>query len=121
MATVIICVILVVFIVIGIRSMVKRAAQGCCGGGDVKHVKTDKNTSHYTYKYTMGIEGMHCKHCTQTVENALNSLGGIYAKADLKNKSAVIYSNIECDSTKWTNAVNSCGFTASEPVLCSGK
>ncbi len=118
MATVIICVILVIFIVIAVRSMVKRASQGCCGGGDTKHIKTDKNTSHYKYKYTMNVEGMHCKHCTQTVEDALNSLGGIYAKADLKNKSAVIYSNIECDPEKWIEALSSHGFTASEPILC---
>ncbi|MDO5398051.1 MAG: heavy metal-associated domain-containing protein [bacterium] len=122
MSTIIISLILLVIIFIGVRSSVKRAAQGCCGsGGGVKKVKADKDISHYTYKYIMNIEGMHCNNCKKTVENALNSLGGVYAKVDLNKNNAVVYAKEEYSPHKLTNAVNACGFTAAEPVLCSEK
>ena len=46
MATIVICLILVVICIVGIRSMINRTAHGCCGGGgdNVKKVKVeDKN------------------------------------------------------------------------------
>lgn len=117
MSTVIICIILAMIVCAGIRSALKRAANGCCGSGDTQNrVKADKNISHYKYKYTMSIAGMHCNHCKQTVENALNSLGGVYANVDLGKGNAVIYSKEKCDEQKLKKAISSCGFTAKELV-----
>ena len=56
MATIVICLILVVICIVGIRSMINRTAHGCCGGGgdNVKKVKVeDKNVSHYPYTCTV--------------------------------------------------------------------
>lgn len=63
MATIVICLILVVICIVGIRSMINRTAHGCCGGGgdNVKKVKVeDKNVSHYPYTCTVGVSGMTC-------------------------------------------------------------
>lgn len=119
MSTIIICVILAAAVCIGIRSVVKRASSGCCGGGDTKRVKTDTDLTHYNYKYTVGIEGMHCKKCKQSVENALNSLGGIYATADLDKKNAVIYSKEKCDEFRIRGVIGACGFSAKEMKACN--
>lgn len=94
MATVIICLILVVICVIGIRSMINRTAHGCCGGGsdDVKKVKVeDKNLEHYPYTCTVKVNGMTCSNCKKRVENAFNETDGIYAIVDLKKSQAVIH------------------------------
>jgi copper chaperone CopZ len=96
-------------------------ASGCCGSGDTKKVKTDKDISHYNYKYTISIDGMHCGHCKQSVENELNSIGGTYAVADLNKNNAVLYSKDRCSELQIRNAVTSCGFTAKEIVLCDEK
>lgn len=115
MSTAIICVVLLVIIIIGARSFMKRAASGCCGSGDdKKRVKVDKDISHYTYKYVMNIEGMHCNHCKSSVENALNSLDGVYADVDLKGGKALIYLKEEGQSQKLAGAVRACGFTVKD-------
>jgi copper chaperone CopZ len=122
MSNVIICIILFIIILIAIRSFVERAAHGCCGGGDkIKRVKTDKNISHYKYEYSMSLEGMSCKHCKQSVENALNSLGEIYACADFNKNSAVIYSKKKYDEQVLKNAVSSAGFTVKRVALKNEK
>ncbi len=66
----------------------------CCGGHEAPEPKVkvaDKNISHYDYHYEAAIEGMVCSNCATKVENALNRNEGIYAKADLGNKKAVIH------------------------------
>ena len=66
----------------------------CCGGHEAPEPKVkvaDKTISHYDYHYEASIEGMVCSNCATRVENALNRNDGIYAKADLENKKAVIH------------------------------
>ena len=68
---------------------------GCCGEHEAAARKVrpqDRNISHYPYKYSADISGMVCSHCVRIVENAFNSVEGIYAKVHLENKSASIYS-----------------------------
>lgn len=94
MATIVICLILVVICIVGIRSMISRTAHGCCGGGgdNVKKVKVeDKNVSHYPYTCTVGVSGMTCSNCKKRVENAFNEKEGVYAVVDLAKAQAVIH------------------------------
>ena len=94
MATIVICLILVVICIVGIRSMIIRTAHGCCGGGgdNVKKVKVkDKNVSHYPYTCTVGVSGMTCSNCKKRVENAFNEKEGVYAVVDLAKAQAVIH------------------------------
>lgn len=94
MATAIICAILIVLCFIGVRSTVKRAANGCCGSGgdDVKKVKVkDKDLSHYPFTVRIEVDGMTCSNCKKRVENAFNEQEGVFAVVDLANKLAVIH------------------------------
>lgn len=93
MSTLVICAILAAICYFGLRSTIKRAKSGCCGGSgdEVKKIKVaDKNISHYPYSFDLEVEGMTCGNCKKRVENALNSREGIFASVDLDKKLAVI-------------------------------
>lgn len=94
MATGIICIILLMVCVFGIKSYAKRLSHGCCGGGGdtVKKVKPgDRDKSHYAHTYRMEIEGMTCSNCSARVENAFNGQDGFYAQVDLGKRTALLY------------------------------
>ena len=93
MSNIIICAILVVICFFGIRSSMKRVSNGCCGtGDDVKKVKAeDTDVSHYPYHFEVEVEGMTCSQCKKRVENAFNEKKGFYAKVNLKQKKAEVY------------------------------
>ncbi len=83
-------------IILLISMMKKKLVHGgsCCGDHEAPEPKVkvkDKKISHYDYHYEASIEGMVCSNCATRVENALNKNEGIYAKADLGNKKAVIH------------------------------
>ena len=83
MSTALICILLLVVAVFGIKSYMKRLAYGCCSSGG-------KDPSHYPYRRIMKVDGMSCDSCAVRVENALNSLEGVWARVDLKTKEADI-------------------------------
>ncbi|WP_022769874.1 MULTISPECIES: heavy-metal-associated domain-containing protein [unclassified Butyrivibrio] len=94
--TIVAAAIFVAAIILLIIMMKKKLLHGgsCCGGHEAPESKVkvaDKNISHYDYHYEVSIEGMVCSNCATRVENALNGNEGIYAKADLGNKKAVIH------------------------------
>ena len=41
-------------------------------------------------KKIITIEGMSCAHCQKRVEDALNAIGGVSAKVNLKKKTAAV-------------------------------
>ena len=72
-----------------------RHGGSCCGEHESTAAKVsaeDRDISHYPYKYRIGIEGMVCAGCVRNAENAFNRGEGILAKAELRSKTAVIYS-----------------------------
>lgn len=75
---------LAVVITVGIIYSVKhfKGEGGCCGGGSYKP-KT-KKLSNVLYKKTFKIEGMHCEHCKNRVEEVVNDIKGVAGKVDLK-------------------------------------
>lgn len=87
---IIIAAIVVAIVVVAVRYVRKLRAGGCncgCEGGDVapvrEHAVADTNEAHYPYSLDLTVEGMHCEHCVINVENALNALGGVWARAEL--------------------------------------
>ncbi len=68
-----------------VKRMRGKSKSSCCGTPEVKTLKKvdDMDESHYPYRYEVGIEGMHCSNCARTVENALNSMDGIWASVEL--------------------------------------
>lgn len=41
--------------------------------------------------YVLAVEGMHCAHCQETVEDALNAFEGVTAKADCETGTVQIH------------------------------
>ena len=85
MATGIICIIILMACIFGIKSYAKRLSHGCCGGGGetIKKIRpADKQKSHYPHTYKLEIEGMTCSNCSTRIENAFNTREGFYACAD---------------------------------------
>ena len=84
MENVIIIVIVVVAAAAGIRSTVRhfKGQGGCCGGGGYRPGK--KKLSKVLYRKTFQVEGMHCEHCKNRVEEAVNDIKGVAGKVNLK-------------------------------------
>jgi len=70
--------------VIGIRSAVKhfRGQGGCCGGGGYTPKKKKLKNIRYTKTFT--VEGMHCDHCKNRVEEVIGDMQGLAGRVDLK-------------------------------------
>ena len=116
MGTIIIVLILLVIVLTAIKGILNRILHGsaCCGERDApaKKVKvTDKDKSHYPFKYVLSVDGMHCSNCTRHVENALNSIDGVWATASLEKKSVTILSKMELDSADLESEVREAGYT----------
>jgi len=64
-------------------------------------------------KTILGIQGMHCQHCVQAVEEAIGALPGVEkVKVDLKRGEAKIKHSAEVGLEHFKAAVTSAGFTA---------
>lgn len=116
MTTAIIIIVLVIICALAVRSYVKklRYGSGCCGEHEApdKKVKVaDRNKDHYPYSIKLMIDGMVCGNCVRRVENALNSLDGIWARVDLGNKEAEVLSKEQVDKEILVNAVRNVGYT----------
>ena len=74
-----------------------KAKSSCCGTPEVKSVRKvdDTDESHYPYSYVLGVDGMKCSGCAANVENALNSLNGVWARVNLGRKEARVLSKRE--------------------------
>ena len=62
-----------------------RVGGGCCGEREAapKRVKVrDRDKRHYPYVLTVTVDGMVCANCARRVENALNSLDGVWARVE---------------------------------------
>lgn len=98
MATVIICIALILICILAVMSYRKKLSQGCCGsGGDTveKYGPADRDISHYPYEYKVEIEGMTCKNCAARVENAFHSAGEFYVRVNLGKKTALVRAKAE--------------------------
>ena len=116
MGSILIIVILVVIILFAIKSVIHRIRHGsaCCGERDAPQKKVnvkDKNKSHYPFKYILTVDGMHCSNCTRHVENALNSLEGIWATANLQKKEVVVLSKSIRENSELEKIVAKAGYT----------
>lgn len=69
---------------VGIINTVKhfKGYGGCCGGGSYKPRK--KKLPSVKYQKTFRVDGMHCDHCKNRVEEVVNDISGIAGKVNLK-------------------------------------
>lgn len=77
----------------------------------------NKPTEEKTMKATVKIEGMMCEHCKMHVEKALNGVGGVTAKVDLKAGSAELTLTKPVDEDALKNAVKEAGYEPKEVIF----
>ena len=115
MATAIICLALIMAGVLALRSYRKRLTTGCCGGSGeaaVKKIKvSDKDLTHYPHRRVLKVDGMSCGNCAIRVENALNSLEGVYARVNLMEAEADVRMKQELSDTVLKETVKDAGYT----------
>lgn len=117
MSTAIICIIIIVICVFGIRSYTKRLTHGCCGGGGEveKRVRPkDKNPGHYPYISQIKIEGMTCSNCAARIENAFNSMDGMWAQADSGTGNVAVRMKEKCEEKELKRTVERLGYRVVE-------
>lgn len=115
MSTAIIVVLLIVAVALGFKSYVKRLTSGCCGSSGEKaprRVKVkDRDRSHYPYEKILKVDGMSCGSCGIRVENALNSLKGVWCRVDLETEEADVCMKAEYEDEVLKEAVREAGYT----------
>ncbi len=80
-------ILLVAFICMPLIKRVK-SREDCCGNERVKVSK--KRLKNPVGKYTLTVDGMHCKNCEKRVTEAINGIEGLAAKVSLERREAVI-------------------------------
>ncbi len=63
------------------------------GGGErrERRVKvSDTDESHYPYRFEIPVGGMTCENCARRVENAINRVGGTWARVDVSSGTATV-------------------------------
>ena len=120
MATAVICIILVIAVIAGVKSYMKKLRSGCCGASSepsvIKVKVKDKDPSHYPYEKILKIDGMTCGNCANRVENALNHLDGVYASVDLMKEEAVVRMKEKLEDQTLKKAVAAAGYTVYKVV-----
>ena len=114
MSTAILCAVLIVIAIIGIRSYAKKLTSGCCGTSSQPPVKKirvrDRDKAHYPFTRLLKVDGMSCGNCAGHVENALNSLEGVWAQVDLERGEALVRMKREYGNSELKQAVKDAGY-----------
>ena len=123
MGTAVICIALAIIVALAVNSVKKRIQYGssCCGTHDPLPKKiriTDRDASHYPYRYSLTVDGMHCSNCVRHVENALNSLPGVWATVSLAEKSVLVRSKGPLEEDGLSRAVSEAGYTLMDFAQC---
>lgn len=109
---IIIIAILVIIVFFAVKSSIKhtKGEGSCCGGGNDDRAEKKKLTGKKLGEKIIYIEGMHCKHCKNTVEASINSIEGAAAKVSLKKNIAVVSFDRDISDEKLREAVEKAEF-----------
>ncbi len=92
-----------------------KAKHSCCGSAEAVTVKKvdDTDSSHYPYRYRLKIDGMMCSNCAKNVENALNSMEGVWGKVDLGKKEASVLTKAPVEEEAFSQVLSKRSYTLS--------
>ncbi|RGZ01587.1 heavy-metal-associated domain-containing protein [Clostridium sp. AM58-1XD] len=114
MSTVLIIMILFVMIIFSVRRSIARLSSGCSGASGQPYIPrvrvTDRKPSHYPYHKLLKVEGMFCGNSAVCVENALNSISGAWARANLWKEEVTLYIKQDMDDAIFRLAVRDAGY-----------
>lgn len=92
-----------------------RVGGGCCGEREAapKRVRvSDRDKRHYPYVLEVTVDGMVCANCARRVENALNSLDGVWARVeDVGSGRTTVRTKSAPDEAALRSAVRQAGYT----------
>ena len=116
MGKIVIYIILVLIIAGAVYGTVRRVRHGsaCCGEHEAAPKKirvSDTNKKNYQYLYELHVDGMHCANCVRRVENAFNSQDGLWALADIGEKTVTLRSKKTLDDSYCRELVSGAGYT----------
>lgn len=115
MSTVIISLVLIAMVVCSFRFYNIRLSRGCCGGSGQPYIPRvrvwDHNRSHYPYHRILQVEGMFCGNSAASLENALNSLEGVWARANLLKGEVSLYMKQDLDEAVLAFIIKDAGYS----------
>lgn len=70
----------------------RKSKSACCGcPGKVERAPVaDRTRSHYPYELSAEITGLTCENCAREVENALNTLPGVWASVKTSGRARIL-------------------------------
>ena len=100
----------------------KSKASSCCGSAEAVTVKKveDTDISHYPYRYRLAVEGMTCSRCAANVENALNSMPGVWSIVNLGKNEADVRTEQPTDEDTFARALDAASYGLGGYTLLSG-
>ena len=116
MTDLIIIAIVVVAAGIGLSSTLKhfKGQGGCCGGGSYKPKK--KKLARILYKKTFFVNGMHCEHCKNRVEEIVNDIAGVAGSVSLKKGELTVSYAENVDDDLIKASIERAGYTVARIV-----
>jgi len=90
-----------------------RRGGGCCGEHEQAEARiavADRNRAHYPHEVRLRIGGMTCENCARKVENALNSLEGVWARVRVDQGTALVRCKQPPDEQALRRAVGQAGY-----------
>ncbi|WP_302718850.1 heavy-metal-associated domain-containing protein [uncultured Senegalimassilia sp.] len=115
-ATVIICIAIVIAGLFAGRQAIRTFSGdgSCCGKKSAKKARrvrvTDTDEANYPYTTDVPVGGMTCEKCVAAVENALNSIDGVWARVNLAEKNAHVLSKQPLDMERAKDVLRDAGY-----------
>ena len=113
MATYLILAAVVLICAYAVYSYIRKLRVGGEREAAPKRVKVrDRDKRHYPYVLEVTVDGMVCANCARRVENALNSLDGVWARVeDVGSGRATVRTKSAPDEAALRSAVRQAGYT----------
>lgn len=112
----IVILIIVVLVVLALKPTIAhlKGEGDCCGGGDDEGREHKKLTEPKLGEKIVHIEGMHCQHCKNSVEHAVNQLEGVVCKVNLRKNLAIVSYSREVSDDELRSAIERLDFQVVE-------
>ena len=86
---------------------------GCCGGGSGYKPKK-KRLPDIRYRKIFTVEGMHCEHCKNRVEEVVNDIPGVAGRVDLKRGKLTVSYAEDVEDAKIKERIERAGYTVTD-------
>lgn len=113
MKNLIIVLLLLLLVVLSVLRAGRHFRGGCCGsGGDIREKKALPGPE--LGCKTMHVEGMHCENCEIRVENALNRLEPVSARAHWRKKQVLVHYCAPVEDAQLRSTVERLGYQVTD-------